>query len=316
VDTQRIVARLRLEAECLPPLSAAERSTLAGLATIVMPIGPYRNLTTLLAAAFALHPQALVLNHAAERLWLKPGVDLIKRPRPEVRAAFLRAAVRLAQGGRRAGYGGSILKAHAFDDPQLRERYRARYGEQILKPDARALFWKDSMRILNRIRREPTRLAALLEGVEGIKLLLPVRHPIHCARSNLRTGHARHLIARGERSLATVLEQILDILHWACTRPELGDDRLMLLWEHEWSESTLNALCRFCGIADDPRWRRDTLAALPVRAGHAEPEDEDLYRSLVREKFADLPAIEAKLLAFVPAGGAGRLTPGSRPSRA
>jgi hypothetical protein len=109
-DMQRLLARLPLEAECLPPLSAEERSTLAGLETIVMPIGPYRNLTTLLAAAFALHPQALMLNHAADRLWLKPGVDLIKRPRPEVRAAFLRAAVRLAQGGRRGGYGGSISR--------------------------------------------------------------------------------------------------------------------------------------------------------------------------------------------------------------
>ena len=296
---QRLLARLQLEAECLRPLSAEERSTLAGLETIVMPIGPYRNLTTLLAAAFALDPQALVLNHAAERLWLKPGLDLIRTPRPEVRAAFLRAAVRLAQGGRRGGYGGSILEAHAFDDSLLRERYRARYGERILKPDAKVLFWKDSMRILNRIRQKPGRLTGLLEG-GGIKLLLPVRHPIHWAHSNLRTGHAGHLIAKGERSLPLVLEQILDIVRWACTRPELGDDRLMLVWEHEWSEPTLSALSSFCGIDDEPGWRRDVLAALPIRERRAEPEDEALYRDLVRQKFADLPAIEAKLLAFVP----------------
>jgi hypothetical protein len=219
VDTRTIVARLQLEAECLQPLTAEERATLAGLETIVMPIGPYRNLTTLLAAAFALHPQALVLNHAAERLWLKRGVDLIRRPRPQVRAAFLRAAVRLAQGGRRGGYGGSTLKAHAFQDPLLRERYRARYGDRTLKPQAKVLFWKDSMRILNRIRQEPGRLTGLLEGIGGIKLLLPVRNPIHCAHSNLRTGHARHLVARGDRTLPAVLAQILDIVHWACPRP-------------------------------------------------------------------------------------------------
>jgi hypothetical protein len=182
----------------------------------------------------------------------------------------------------------------------VRERYRARYGERILKPDAKVLFWKDSMRILNRIREEPGRLAGLLEGVGGISLLLPVRHPIHCARSNLRTGHARHLVARGERTLPAVLERILDIVRWACTQPELGEDRLMLLWEHEWSEGTLSALCRFCRIDDDPGWRRDTLSALPIRERRAEPDDEDLYRDLVRQKFADLPAIEAKLLAFAP----------------
>jgi hypothetical protein len=74
----------------------------------------------------------------------------------------------------------------------------------------------------------------------------------------------------------------------------------MLLWEHEWSEPTLSALCRFCGLDDDASWRRDTLAALPIRERRAEAEDEALYRDLVRQKFADLPAIEAKLLAFVP----------------
>lgn len=298
VDRAKIVARLKLEAECLPPLRADERATLDGLKTIVMPIGPYRNLTTLMAAAFALHPRALVLNHAADRLWLKRGLDLIRTPRPAVRNRFLRAAVRLAQGGRRGGYGGSILKAHAFEDSLLRERYRTRYGDRILKPGAKVLFWKDSMRILNRIRQKPGRLGGLLEGVDDVKFVLPVRNPIHCAHSNLRTGHARHLIPRGERTLPGVLAQILDTIHWICTKPEL-DGRLMLVWEHEWSEATLSALSRFCGMDDEPGWRRDTIEALPIRERPVGQADQDLCRALVQEKFADLPAIEAKLLAFV-----------------
>lgn len=35
---------------------------------LIVPLGPYRNLTTFTAAIFTLHPQCLALNHAGKRL--------------------------------------------------------------------------------------------------------------------------------------------------------------------------------------------------------------------------------------------------------
>ena len=70
-------------------LAAADRIT-----NVVLPLGPYRNLTTMTAALFALHPQSVVLNHAAMRVFgtrFDPFDDLS----PERWRAFKAASTRL-----------------------------------------------------------------------------------------------------------------------------------------------------------------------------------------------------------------------------
>jgi hypothetical protein len=86
----------RTLAELAEPLKDMERKVAAGIGTVVLPLGPYRNLTTLLGAIFALHPQAVVLNHA-DRIFSAPGVDFAETPDEPTLRRFIEAAVRLAQ---------------------------------------------------------------------------------------------------------------------------------------------------------------------------------------------------------------------------
>src|SRR6185436_15572703 len=71
-------------------------------------LGPYRNLTTLTTAVLALHPNVQALNHAAERLWRRDGLDFVAEPTAAVFTQFLATAMRESEGGSRGDYGGSI----------------------------------------------------------------------------------------------------------------------------------------------------------------------------------------------------------------
>ncbi len=166
-----LLLRLGLDLETAPLLSDEERAAVRGIETIVIALGSYRNLTSMTAAIFALHPAAIVLNHAWIRLGTKPSLDFFRDPRPERVQAFLAAAVHLAQSGRAGDYGGSILQSHVFHRPEVKRLYDARYGGRIIKSQPRTLFWKESMRVLNHIWKNRIDLSALTDSLPQIRFL-------------------------------------------------------------------------------------------------------------------------------------------------
>ncbi len=281
------------------PLTGGERAAAGHIATVVLPLGPYRNLTTMTAALFALHPGAVVLNHAAERVFASrydPFGDLS----PERWAAFKAMALRLCEGGRRGDFGGNVLRSHAFATGPLAGLYRARFGRRMAKPGARTLFWKDSMRFQRRFMKERPSIDAFMAARPDAVFLFPVRNPMDCARSNLATGHWRHLAPKDGRSFEVVLPRILEALAWFRLRERADPERFMSFTEAELGPDLLDRLERFARLPASAQWRDDAPGAIEVASRDAHPPGHRaLCARLVADLFAGDPEMRARLEGFL-----------------
>ncbi len=273
----------------------------ARIRKVCLALGPYRNLTTLTAGILALHPECQVLNHAGVRLLPDPACNFLAEPGGERMQAFLRRALELSAGGERGQMGGSITKSHAFDPPHpLGRLYRERYGSSTLKAAPTCLFWKESLHATNFLRREGIDLGRLFEREPRLCFLMPIRNPLDCALSNIRTEHTRYFedLPPGA-GLLQVLDRILDQLHWAAELRRAYPDRVFLYSQLEFTPRVLTQLACFLDLEPEPRWIEDALAAFDLRPGYAHAaEDLAAYGQLVRERFADHPELRATLEAF------------------
>ena len=297
---EKILSRLSLEWELAPRLSAEERSAIENIHTVVIPLGSYRNLTTMTGAIYALHPNAIVLNHAWIRLGSKRSVDFLRDPNPATLARFISAALRLAQGGRTGDHGGSILKSHAFRRGKVKQIYSERYGDQIIKPIAQTLFWKESMRLLNHITDNRVQLPAVVDALPQLRFLLPVRHLVNCADSTLRTGHWRHLLNAGTvPSRDEVIARLFDILLWFEQQRLQRPDKFMYFWEFDLSENFLRSLCTFSGMPFDEQWSKDVLSTIAVEPKERlQTENAELERH-IETRLRDHAELAAKTRAFL-----------------
>jgi hypothetical protein len=275
-----------------PPEAAAR------IDTVAVVLGPYRNLTTLTASALALHPEVQVLNHAAERLWKLPQADFLGRPDAAHLRAFVEQALIASTGGRRGQHGGSILMSHAFDDESLQGLYARRYGDLLLKPDARVLVWKDSMLVQRRLMDSPGAIDAVIEALPQVRFLLPIRHPLDCAISNIKNHHVLAILGRMESDVQTVVEAVLDVLAWSLEQADRKPDRFFILTEGQPATDILPALGAFLGLAPDQRWLNDSTAAFAVRPKVRDPALMDGFRRAAEARLARWPAIRDRLLAL------------------
>lgn len=291
--------RLTTQIKLSWPLNDNERELAKRIDRIVIPIGPYRNLTTLTAAIFALHPECVVLNHAAVRILPRPELDFLRDPQPKRRDAFVKAAVRLLQGGHQGYFGGSILLSHAFEQSQLRDKYLQRYGAEVIKPGAHVLFWKDSMRILNYIWSKKIDIEQLIAARDDVRLVLPIRNPISCANSNLRTGYWDQLVPPEGQNFSKVLDRILDILRWGLELKARHSDRMIVIWEDDSIQTTLTNIANMCDMAIDQQWADDLCLAGQARRRTSEDEEKQIYQAKVEQKFDKMPPIRDRLLSWV-----------------
>jgi hypothetical protein len=275
------------------PPEAAER-----IDTVAIVLGPYRNLTTLTASALALHPEVQVLNHAAERLWKLPEADFLGEPDASRLRRFVAQALNASTGGRRGQHGGSILMSHAFDDETLQGLYARRYGDVLLKPDARVLVWKDSMLVQRRLMNSPGAIDAVIESLPQVRFLLPIRHPLDCAVSNIANHHVLAILDRLETDVQTVLEAVLDVLVWALEQADLWPARVFVFTEGQPADQMLPDLRAFLGLADDDRWLADATAAFAVRPKARDPVQMEGFRRAAEAKLARWPQIRDRLLAL------------------
>lgn len=282
------------------PFSEAERADAERIGTVVLPLGPYRNLTTMTAALFAFHPQAVVLNHAADRVFgsrLDPFADL----GPTRWRDFKALALRLAAHGRKSSYGGNVLLSHAFRAGPLAERYAARFGATLRKPGATTLFWKDSMRFQNRFEAGRPTVEALVAAKAELRFIYPVRNPLDCARSNIATGHARHLVAKDRRrDFEAVLTRVLEALRWFRLRERATPERFWSVTEAELGPGFLERFAAFARLPAEPGWLADGPHAIEVlpKSEH-KPGRRDLAARLVAGIFADDPAMRERLERFL-----------------
>lgn len=279
------------------PLRARELAAADAITTVVLPLGPYRNLTTMTAALFAMHPQAVVLNHAADRVF-GSRFDPFDAPGPARWRVFKAGAVRLLQHGRKSSYGGNVLLSHAFRGGRLSGAYARRFGDTLAKPGATTLFWKDSMRFQNRFEAGRPPLETFVAATPQAVFIYPIRNPLDCARSNLATGHWRHLAP--EKAFEPTLARILGALRWFRQRERADPARFWSFAEDELAPPFLERFAAFARLPADPGWLADAPAAIEIatRREH-KPERRDLYARLVAETFADDADMRARLERFL-----------------
>jgi len=295
----RLENRIRRFVDFQIPATVKERRLARQIDRLIIPLGPYRNLTTLTAALFALHPECVVLNHAGIRLFggAADPFSHLEEDQPE---RFVLQAMRLLRTGRRGDYGGNIRLSHAFDRAPLKHLYHNRYADVLLKSTARALFWKESMRIQNRLQAEPDKFEAILERHDSMLFLLPIRHPIDCAKSNLKTGHVRHLTAQADPSVATVVTSILESIAWFCQYERDHPQRFWSFTALEIDAGFPSRLADFCDLQAPQTWLADAQTILNLDDNyHHTPEDVAWFRSEVDRLFSGDAVTQQRLLRFV-----------------
>lgn len=265
-------------------------------------MGPYRNLTTITGAVLALHPHCQVLNHAGERILNRRRLDFFRFQNPATFDAFTRYAVQISRGGRRGDYGGSITLSHAFaNSPKLRETYHAAYGASMVKDEIHSLFWKESLEVANHIRNHGINVGHLLHENAGLRFLLPVRNPLDCAVSNLKTGHVSRFSGLDVRApIERVVLAILDEFRWCLELRDGHPDRFLSIFAHEFTPSTLRGLARFLELDADEGWCESSIEVFESKGQYHHSDSlREFYANAVRERFSGYPEFAGQLLVFL-----------------
>jgi hypothetical protein len=268
--------------------------------TVCVFLGPYRNLTTLTAAILSLHPDCQVLNHAGARVFGARDVNFLLDPSSETFARFCAFALSASAGGRRGGYGGSIAFSHAFDSDVICDAYRKRYGELLTKPSVRSIVWKESLRVSMLLQEQSVDIGRLLAANRKIRFLMPIRNPLDCATSNIRSGHARLWQGALSHETKDVLNRVLDELAWfRDIARSHGNDRFLSFFEFEFDETLLRTLAEFLQLSPDARWTEDALACFRLKRGYEHPPALlEWYGRRLKQVFADDLTFVRKLERF------------------
>ena len=297
-----IIAKENSEKES--DIVASQSLDVSSIDVVCLMWGPYRNLTTLTAAVLFLHPQCQVLNHAGIRIFDDDRLDFLKQYSTSRFDAFLRYATYISQKGGRGQVGGSITFSHAFDPEHTVRETFAHTGQGLLKKDIRALFWKESMLTTNHLRTNNVAIDSLLAASEKIKFLMPVRHPLDCAESNIKTGHIRYLFDADTIPVSKeqVTRSILQQLAQFKTLHQRYPDRFFYYFSNAVERETFTDMAAFLGLDDNEEWPDSACAAYTVKQRNAythSAQDIAAYKELVHELFEPFPDMLPPLLAFV-----------------
>lgn len=261
-------------------------------------LGPYRNLTTLSAAVLSLHPETCVLNHALDRIVGWPGIAPFGPAGSSGHRRFVRFALAASEGGGRGNFGGSITKSHAFDRDAMREAARRAPERSTRRPSA--VVWKESMKVTNLLRMRGQDPVALSRANPALRFVLPVRNPLDCALSNVRTGHARYLATTDPGDVGATLDAVLvELASFVRCRDE-HPPGFHLFFEDEPARPLLAGLASFLGLSPEPAWLDVATGAWRPENRHEHPPElRARYEERVGELFGDRPELEARLRTLV-----------------
>lgn len=281
-------------------LRRSRRQDIRDIESVCLALGPYRNLTTLTASTLFLHPHCQVLNHAGKRIYGNTEVDFLQDYSQDKLDRFLQFAVQIATTGLRGDMGGSITRSHAFDSRYKTKEIFAQAGVEVRKERIKCLFWKESLRTSTIIRERQVDLGGIFETEARLRFLLPIRNPMDCALSNLKTGHVERFPGLS-RSTPThqVVQAILDEIFWFASLRRQYPDRFHYFFEYAISPTMLADLARFLRLEPDETWIANALAAMKINPGYE--HDEALvrfYRDYVNDQGASFPELAEGLRAF------------------
>lgn len=284
----------------LVELSASRDVDIRECETVCLALGPYRNLTTLTAAVLFLHPDCQVLNHAGRRIFRNPEVDFLSEYSKKKLDRFIQFAIKLSGGGGRGDFGGSIIHSHAFDSQHEMKALFQRTGQDLVKERVKCLFWKEPLAISNLLRSKHVDLDSVFEKEDRLRFLMPIRNPLDCAVSNIKTGHVKRFSGLGDDSTTEqVLDAVLSEILWFEQQKTKHPDRFFHYFEHSITRDVLCNLAKFLKLDVDQNWLSNAQAAMKIRSSYSHGVDlYDYYRQSVTTKFKGFPDLAEALLAF------------------
>jgi hypothetical protein len=290
----RCYARTRKEIDLL----VSQLIDIGAVKTVCLALGPYRNLTTLTASVLFLHPHCQVLNHGGRRIFGDKRLDFIGEYSRKRFENFVRYAIHISKKGRRGDHGGSITLSHAFDDKHsMKEIFD---GTQLsrTKRNITTLFWKESLKTTNHIRQSKCNLTQLFAENKQVRFLLPIRNPLDCAVSNIKTGHVNRFqsVDRGS-SVEEVVEAILEELLWFKKLEMENHERFFYYFEHECNRATLKKMADFLELEASEEWLMNSMEAFNVKSQYNHSRRVmSCFKDSVERKFAEYPVFAEQLL--------------------
>ncbi|QVL53511.1 MAG: hypothetical protein KFB97_03780 [Cyanobium sp. M30B3] len=289
-----------LDAEVYADLQASCDINIDSCKRVCLILGPYRNLTTLTASTLFLHPNCQVLNHARDRVFRVPQVNFLSSYSLETFERFIKYAILISGKGQRGKHGGSITFSHAFDPQYGMSEVFNKKGFELIKKNIDCLLWKESLEASNLIRDYNVNLDELLNSEPRLVFLLPIRYPLDCALSNLKTGHALRFQGINDSiSFQECLDAILREIYWFLSLQRQYKDRFYHYYSHSINREMLVGLARFLSLTPNDDWISSALEVMIVKSGYRHSDSlVKAYRDAVEAIFSDMPCAAEHLLHF------------------
>ena len=269
--------------------------------TVCLILGPYRNLTTLTASTLFLHPNCQVLNHGWERIVANDRLNFIKEFSSKKLDHFILNAVSMSKQGKKGLYGGSITKSHAFKPKHQMKDEFIKSKLSLIKKNIHCLIWKESLRSTNALRDENFNFKSVLKNDKRLRFLLPIRNPLDCAHSNLRTKH--HKLFGGVSENPDMEEMISLVLNEIAWFKEMEDQfpvHFTSFLDFEVSHHSLSSISSFLGIPKNNNWMTSALKVMDFNSFYKHNDQiVDTYIKQVNKKFTNFPTFKQKFLEFV-----------------
>ncbi len=140
----------------------------------------------------------------------------------------------------------------------------------------------------------------LFQKNEKLRFMMPVRNPVDCALSNIKSGHSVALTKSTENTSYTeVLTAILLELRWFFQLQQKYSDRFFCFFENTFNSEVIHQLAHFLKIEPEKRWVDDVITNYNIRHPYQHtPNMINIHEKLVNRYFESHPAIRKKLLSF------------------
>jgi len=155
--------------------------------------------------------------------------------------------------------------------------------------------------ITSQVRDSPEKIVGLLEAAPRLRYLMPVRNPLDCAMSNVRTGHARWIPEADPCDPRSVLVRIVETLAWFAHLASSRPDRFYMFFEDDSPDTICSGLGQLLELEDDQEWRAAVRTVFDVGGKRYEhdPEMHRVFEESLDRFTSDQPELADRLTRIV-----------------
>jgi hypothetical protein len=264
--------------------------------TVCLFYGFSRNLTTLFASLFALHPKCQVLNHSSKLILVEKDNFLANRT-PKSLEKFVKFAIKNSTKNVK-GVGGSIVTSHAFttsySSGEISTKYQERFGGERVKDEIDCLVWKDAAHMTDYLEDNGIPALQVAAAYPEVRFILPIRNLVDCILSNV----TKHKGRWGENSINEIVEIIVRRTAEFLEMEKKCPNQFMHFFQDEVDSNMVARLGAFMGLESSPEWKQDFLDCYKLKPSDgATAELKKTYSDLVVKYLGGSPEV-SKFLAF------------------